>query len=83
MDKSECQWSHKLPRSKKALEISPMGEKRIELDVLPAVMLSGEVSGYRFIGRTEEDALINAKAFLIPFYKQKGYWPVEVTIKDE
>lgn len=71
-----------MPRSRKALETPQLGEKVVELEVIPAYALKGDIPGYTFTGLTPEQALINAKAFVIPFYKARGYWPVSVTVKD-
>ena len=70
-----------LPRSRKALETPKLGEKVVELESVPAFALRG-IPGYSFVGLTPEQALINAKAFVIPFYKAQGYWPVSVTVKE-
>lgn len=63
-----------------------LGEKVIELHEVPAFALRGDdsaLTGYTFMGGTREDALINARAFLIDFYKKRGYWPITISIKDD
>lgn len=75
-----------MPRSKKALEIPKMGEKHIELYHVPSVALRGDdpaLTGYTFTGRDDDVALTNARAFLVDFYKHRGYWPISISIKDD
>lgn len=42
-----------------------------------------ELQGYSFVGKTQSEALTNAKAFLTHYYKVRGHWPINISIKDD